>query len=381
MRIDILSLFPGYFQGPFDESIIKKARQEGILDIHLVDIRTYSQDKHKRVDERPYGGGPGMVLTPDPIKRAIDSIKQPETHVVFLSPQGALLTAAKCKELSAKPHLVLLCGHYEGVDQRVIDQEVDEEISIGDYVLTNGCLSAIVLVDALCRFIPGVLGHQNAADEDSFQEGIFECPHFTRPDDYRGVPVPAVLKKGNHEAIRTWRNAKALEKTRKVRPELFAEYIWRLRKNQKPCNKPGYESPRHGNKGLCEANVHPVLIVSDLKKSIAFYRDWLHFRLTDIGEQSAKLLFETQNGCYEIHLVNGLNHEIDHFLKTTVLLEISLTDPDVFEAFCKRLTRESPVNVQTGKHIVQPVITCQDPDGYQWCIILNRTLNQSEQIL
>lgn len=371
MRIDILSLFPGYFQGPFDESIIKRARQEGILDIHLVDIRDFAEGKHKRVDERPYGGGPGMVMTPGPIKRAIGSIKQPDTHVVFLSPQGNKLTAAKCQELSAKTHLILLCGHYEGIDQRIIAQEVDEEVSIGDYVLTNGCLPAIVLVDALCRFIPGVLGHQEAANEDSFQQGIFDCPHFTRPSDFEGMAVPEILKNGNHQAIRKWRTIQALEKTRKVRPELFMEYIWRLRENQHSCYKSEHQKiSRENQECFLDAAIYPVLIVNDLKKSIAFYKDRLNFRLTGIGEQSAKMVFNTRNAIYEIHLVQGSSDGVDPLFKKDVLLEINLSSSDVFDAFIKRLTNESPENLQAVKHPSQPVMTFQDPDGYQWCVVL-----------
>jgi tRNA (guanine37-N1)-methyltransferase len=225
LRIDILSLFPGYFQGPFDESIIKRARQEGILDIELIDIRDFAEGKHRRVDDRPYGGGPGMVLMPGPVSRAIFHAKQHESRekprVIYLSPQGALLTAEKCRELAKIEHLILVCGHYEGIDERVISEEIDEELSIGDYVLANGCLSAIVLVDAVARFLPGVLGHEEAANQDSFQNGIFDCPHYTRPVSYKGIFVPQVLLSGNHKAIENWRYAKALAKTQEVRPDLL----------------------------------------------------------------------------------------------------------------------------------------------------------------
>jgi tRNA (guanine37-N1)-methyltransferase len=221
LRIDILSLFPAYFRGPFDESIIGRAKEAGILSINLVDIRDFAEGKHKRVDDRPYGGGPGMVLMPEPVAKAIKSSSTPKAHVVYLSPQGSVLTAEKCRQLAQMEHLVLLCGHYEGIDERVIAQEVDEEISIGDYVLTNGCLAAIVLVDALSRFLPGVLGHQEAAEQDSFQNGILDCPHYTRPPVYEGMEVPKVLQEGNHEAIRLWRREEALRKTKRVRPDLL----------------------------------------------------------------------------------------------------------------------------------------------------------------
>ncbi len=221
MRVDILSLFPEYFQGPFDESIIKRARENGILDIRYINIRDFAEGRHNRVDDRPYGGGPGMVLMPGPVTRAIRNVKTEKTKVIYLSPQGTLLTAAKCRELAKEEHLVLLCGHYEGVDERALKQEVDEEISIGDYVLTNGGVAAIVLVDAFSRFIPGVLGHETAADEDSFEQGHLDWPHYTRPEEFEGMTVPPVLLSGDHKKIEEWRRQAALEKTQKVRPDLL----------------------------------------------------------------------------------------------------------------------------------------------------------------
>jgi tRNA (guanine37-N1)-methyltransferase len=220
MKIDILSLFPGYFQGPFDESIIGQAKKKGILEIRLIDIRDFADNRYRRVDDRPYGGGPGMVLMAQPVTKAIRSVKGPNSRVVYLSPQGSVLNAAKSRELAACEHLILLCGHYEGVDERALESEVDEEISIGDYVLTNGCLPAIVLVDSVVRFVPGVLGHGEAANEDSFEAGIFDCPHYTRPEVFEGKSVPEVLLSGNHKKIADWRKKKALEKTRRIRPDL-----------------------------------------------------------------------------------------------------------------------------------------------------------------
>lgn len=224
MIIDILSLFPGYFKGPFDESIIKRARESGVLDIRLVDIRDFADNRYRRVDDRPYGGGPGMVMMPQPVKAAIHHAKTQATassRVIYLSPRGALLNAAKCRELAKEEHLILLCGHYEGVDQRVLDSEVYEEISIGDYVLTNGCLAAIVLIDAVVRFIPGVLGHASAADEDSFEKGLLDCPHYTRPENFEGHLVPEVLLSGNHQEIARWRHEQAIKITREIRPDLL----------------------------------------------------------------------------------------------------------------------------------------------------------------
>ncbi len=219
MEIDILSLFPSYFRGPFDVSMISRAREKGLLTIRHVDIRDFAENR-RRVDDRPYGGGPGMVICPEPVAKSIQSVRKKGSRVVFMSPQGALLTAAKCEELSQVEHLVILCGHYEGVDERVLETEIDEEISIGDYVLTNGCVAAIVLIDAVSRFIPGVIGHPDAVKEDSFQEGIFDAPHYTGPLVFGGVEVPQVLRDGNHAEIRKWRREKAIKKTCRVRPDL-----------------------------------------------------------------------------------------------------------------------------------------------------------------
>lgn len=222
MIVDILSLFPEYFKGPFDESIIKQARKKGILEINLIDIRDFAENRYHRVDDRPYGGGPGMVLMAQPVVKAIRSVKTEKSRVIYLSPQGTLLNAAKCRQIAdSYEHLILLCGHYEGIDERILESEVDEELSIGDYVLTNGCLSAIVLLDAVVRFVPGILGHEEAAAEDSFENGIFDCPHYTRPDVFEEKEVPKVLLSGDHKKIAEWRKRKALEKTRRVRPDLL----------------------------------------------------------------------------------------------------------------------------------------------------------------
>lgn len=223
MRIDLLSLFPDYFRGPFDESILKRAIANGIVEIRNTNIRDFAEGKHRKVDDRPFGGGPGMVLMADPVAKAIESVRSPEARVIYLSPQGQLLNAKKSRELAKESHLVFLCGHYEGIDERVLQKEVDEEISIGDYVLTNGCLAAIVVIDAVTRFIPGVLGNESAAEEDSFEKGmLLDCPHYTQPAIWRGEEVPAVLRSGDHKKIEAWRQAAALEKTRRVRPDLLS---------------------------------------------------------------------------------------------------------------------------------------------------------------
>lgn len=220
LKFDILSLFPGYFRGPFDESIIARARKNELIEVQLTDIRDFSDPPHHSVDDRAYGGGPGMVMMAEPIARAIDKVRRPDSHVIYLSPQGKRLTADRCRKLANHKHLILLCGHYEGIDQRLLDAEVDEEICIGDYVLTNGCVAAIVLVDAVSRFIPGVLGDERAAGQDSFENGLLDCPHYTRPEEWRGRKVPEVLLSGHHQKIEQWRYSQAVAKTNAVRPEI-----------------------------------------------------------------------------------------------------------------------------------------------------------------
>lgn len=222
MEIDILSLFPEYFEAPLNCSILGKAQKKGLVSINHVNIRDFALDRHKTVDDRPYGGGPGMVMMAQPIVDAIRSVKREDSVVVYMSPQGSVLNAKMCEGLAqAGGHLIILCGHYEGIDDRVIDLEVDYEISIGDYVLTNGGPAALVLIDSISRFIPGVIGHPEAAYQDSFhQEEVFDGPHYTRPEEFEGLRVPKELMSGNHKEIETYRSLRAREKRMKVRPEL-----------------------------------------------------------------------------------------------------------------------------------------------------------------
>ena len=201
--------------------MIKWAKESGILTINLVDIRDFADNRHRKVDDRPYGGGPGMVMMAPPVAKAIRSLKSEKSKVIFLTPQGTPLTAKVARRLASYEHLILLCGHYEGVDERIIEIVVDEEISIGDYVLTNGCIAAIVLLDAVSRFVPGVIGEARGVSEDSFEEGIFDCPHYTRPEEFEGKKVPEVLLSGNHREIAAWRKLMAEAKTKRVRPELL----------------------------------------------------------------------------------------------------------------------------------------------------------------
>lgn len=220
MKVDILTLFPAMFTGPFEESIICRARQRGLLEINILNIRDYALDKHQQVDDYPYGGGAGMVMKADVLCGAIDAVKHPGAHLVYLSPQGPRLVQPTVVRLAEKPHLILLCGHYEGIDERVM-KEVDEELSIGDYVLSGGELAAMVAVDAVTRLIPGVLGDEKSAQEESFAEGLLEYPHYTRPRTFRDREVPEVLLSGHHENIRRWRKKLSLERTLVKRPDLL----------------------------------------------------------------------------------------------------------------------------------------------------------------
>ncbi len=220
MKIDILTLFPAMFSGPFDESIIGRARDRKLMEINITNIRDYAMDKHQQVDDYPYGGGAGMVMKADVLSRAIDDVKKPGSHLVYLSPQGRTLNQGKVSDLAEIPHLILLCGHYEGIDERLMCQ-VDEEISIGDYVLSGGEIAAIAVVDAVTRLIPGVLGAEESTLEESFSEGLLEYPHYTRPRVIKDMEVPAVLLSGHHENIRLWRKKLSLVRTLLKRPELL----------------------------------------------------------------------------------------------------------------------------------------------------------------
>lgn len=224
MNIDILSLFPNYFQSPLETSFLKRAQEQGLIDVNLHDIRQYTKLKHQQVDDRPFGGGPGMLLRPEPVCDAIRSIKKTDSHVVYMSPKGKPLTPTVARSIAQHKNLVILCGHYEGVDQRAIDLEVDEEISIGDYVLTNGCLAALVLVDSMMRFIPGLLGDSLSFEQDSFENGLLDCPHYTRPSVFEDLPVPKELLSGNHQEISSWREAKSRQLTFERRPDLWTLY-------------------------------------------------------------------------------------------------------------------------------------------------------------
>jgi len=221
MKVDVLTLFPGMFTGPLDESIIKRARDTGRLDLRVHYLRDYTHDRHKTVDDRPFGGGPGMLLKPEPIFEAVEALAGDGTRVVLLSPSGRKFTQAIARELAAVEHLLLVSGHYEGFDERIREQLADDELSIGDYVLTNGSLPAMVIVDAVTRLLPGVLGDDESSDEESFSHGLLEYPHYTRPAEFRGLKVPEVLLSGNHAEIARWRAEQARLRTEQRRPDLL----------------------------------------------------------------------------------------------------------------------------------------------------------------
>jgi len=226
MRIDIITLFPEMFSGPFDASIIARGRDAGVLEIALHNPRDYALDKHHIVDDYAYGGGPGMVMKPDPIFDCVDAVRamaRPAGKVVLLTPQGRLLNHEVASELAAEERLILICGHYEGVDERVREFLVDDEISIGDYVLSGGEPAAIVLVDAVARHQPGVLGSELSLEEESHAQGLLEYPQYTRPAEYRGMTIPEVLLSGHHAEIAKWRRRQSILRTARRRPDLLAK--------------------------------------------------------------------------------------------------------------------------------------------------------------
>lgn len=220
LTIQILTPFPKICEGVLGESILGRAHKADLVRFEVIDLRQWATDKHRTLDAPPYGGGPGMVMKIEPIAAALQELRRPESKVLFMSPQGKKLDRAMTLRLSQEKHLLFLCGHYEGVDQRVIDHLVDEEISIGDYVLTNGALAALVVTDAVVRRIPRVLGDEGSALQDSFEENLLDAPHYTRPEVFQGWSVPPVLLSGNHQAIVAWRKEQAMEATRSKRPDL-----------------------------------------------------------------------------------------------------------------------------------------------------------------
>lgn len=218
---DIFTLFPNLCAGVFTESILKKAQENRLIQVRCLNIRDWAADKHHVTDEPPYGGGPGMVMKPEPIFAAVESIQTARSHVILMTPAGRRFTQQVAWDLSRKEHLIFICGHYEGVDHRVTEHLANDELSIGDYVLSNGAIAAAVVVDAVARLIPGVLGDSDSAREESFSAGTLEYPQYTRPHEFRGWNVPEILLSGNHRAIREWRASQARQKTEERRPDLL----------------------------------------------------------------------------------------------------------------------------------------------------------------
>jgi tRNA (guanine37-N1)-methyltransferase len=223
MKIDILTLFPDICRAPLGESIMKRAQANGIVDLRIHNLRDWTTDKHHIADDAPFGGGQGMVMKPEPIFAAVEDLRNQASRVVLTSPAGHRFDQQLATQLSGEPHVIIVCGHYEGVDHRVIEHLVDLEISIGDYVLTNGAIAAVVLVDAIVRLLPGALGHEQSAVDDSFNHGLLEAPQYTRPAEFRDWKVPEVLLSGNHAEIAKWRKEQAIKRTRENRPDLLHE--------------------------------------------------------------------------------------------------------------------------------------------------------------
>jgi tRNA (guanine37-N1)-methyltransferase len=234
VNIDVLTLFPEMMDGPLTCSILQRAQTSGKATIRRHNIRDYTHDKHRTVDDRPYGGGPGMVMMCEPLVEAIEAVQRIEAepaHVVFMTPEGSRFTQARAEALARKPRLMLISGHYEGIDERVREGWVQEELSIGDYVLTNGTLPALVVIDAVVRLLPGVLGNDDSAGKESFTSALLEGPQYTRPLDFRGRKVPDILLSGNHAAIEAWRQRQALGRTRERRIDLLAQPLYQERTN------------------------------------------------------------------------------------------------------------------------------------------------------
>jgi tRNA (guanine37-N1)-methyltransferase len=224
MRFDVLTLFPGIFSGPLDESILRRARESGLVEVHVHDLRDWAIDKHRTVDDYPFGGGAGMVMKPEPLFAAVEAVQalaEPAATTVLLTPQGRPLDRELVAELSGSARLLLICGRYEGVDERVREHLVDVEVSVGDVVLSGGELPALLLIDALARRIPGVLGSEHSLEEESFEGGLLEYPHYTRPAEFRGWAVPEVLLSGHHAEVARWRRRQSLLRTRDRRPDLL----------------------------------------------------------------------------------------------------------------------------------------------------------------
>lgn len=226
LTIDVLTLFPEMVEAPLKESILGRARQKGLIEIRAHNIRDWAFDKHRRTDDYLCGGGQGMLMKPEPIFAAVEELRREGTKVVLMTPQGKVFKQSIAKELSCEGgHLIIICGHYEGVDHRIVDELVDVELSIGDYILTNGAIAAVIVIDAVARLIPGALGDERSPVDESFAEGLLEAPAYTKPNDFKGMCVPEILLGGNHPAMAEWKHAKAIERTKMNRPDLYADWL------------------------------------------------------------------------------------------------------------------------------------------------------------
>lgn len=221
MKIDIITLFPEICRAPLNESMMKRAQENGVLELRIHNLRDWTRDKHHVVDDAPFGGGQGMVMKPEPVFAAVESLRTNDSKTILMTPQGKRFDQVSADSMAREKHLIVVCGHYEGIDHRVVEHLIDEEISIGDYVLTNGAIAATVVVDSVVRLLPGVLGDEQSAVEDSFREGLLEAPHYTRPAEFRGWKVPDVLLSGDHSKIAAWRKEQAVKRTREKRPDLL----------------------------------------------------------------------------------------------------------------------------------------------------------------
>ncbi|MFC1499058.1 tRNA (guanosine(37)-N1)-methyltransferase TrmD [Verrucomicrobiota bacterium] len=221
LAIDVITIFPGMLKGFLGESIVKRAGDKGLIRLDAIDLRDFTDDSHRTTDDRPYGGGAGMVMKPEPIFKAVESVKTNSSEVILMTPQGRRFNQSVAEELAGKSHLIFISGNYEGFDERVRRELITDEISIGDYVLTNGVLSAAVVIDSVVRLLPGVLGDEESAKQESFSDGLLEYPQYTRPAVFRGMQVPDVLLSGNHEEIARWRKKQSLKRTKKRRPDLL----------------------------------------------------------------------------------------------------------------------------------------------------------------
>lgn len=335
MKIDTISLFPNYFKTPLQTSILKRAQDKGIVTIEHFDLREYALGKHRQVDDRPFGGGEGMVLKPEPLDAVLKKVKKKDSHVIYLTPQGTQLNQAKATYLSQKEHLVLVCGHYEDIDHRIIDKWVDEEISIGDVILSNGCVAALVLMDSVIRQLPLVLGNEASVREESFRENLFDCPHYTRPNAFDCMKVPEVLLKGDHKKIKVWREKQARVKTKKVRPDLYVQHL---------------------SSGK-EKGVWLTLMVKDIEESYRFYR---HF-FDSITLEKDRLCGSL--GELRVQFMHGEEQEMEPIVCFLSALE-----------YTKRVEKirrnKKTFNDQT--EIDDNLFLIKDLNGYQWGFIFRR---------